>query len=56
MCQAGESPDNECQYHYHNFNVAIFHPLTTLTFFFLRTGCVVLAAHPHIWLAQPTFT
>lgn len=29
MCQAGESPDNECQYHYHNFNVAILHPLTT---------------------------
>lgn len=34
MCQAGESPDNECQYHYHNFNVAIFHPLTTQTFVF----------------------
>lgn len=34
MCQVGESPDNECQYHYHNFNVAIFHPLTTQTFVF----------------------
>lgn len=38
MCQAGESPDNECQYHYHNFNVAIFHPLTTQTFVFLNSS------------------